>query len=49
MLKMFSAVKVAAAAMATVGGGLVFLGAAGMVAGARGCIDKNKNKKNLKN
>ena len=34
MLKMFSAVKVAAAAMAPVGGGLVFVGAAGLVDGA---------------
>ncbi len=34
MLKMFLAVKVAAAAMAPVGGGLVFVGAAGPVAGA---------------
>ena len=34
MLKMFLAVKVAAAAMAPVGGELVFVGAAGLVAGA---------------
>ncbi len=34
MLKMFLAVKVAAAAMAPVGGGLVIVGAVGLVAGA---------------
>ncbi len=34
MLKMFLAVKVAAPAMAPVGGGLVFVGAVGLVAGA---------------
>ena len=33
MLKMFSTVKVAAAAVTSVGGGLVFVGAAGLVAG----------------
>ncbi len=33
MLKMFLAVKVAAAAMAPVGGGLVFVGAAVLAAG----------------
>ena len=34
MLKMLLAVKVASAAMAPVGGGIVFVGAAGLVAGA---------------
>ncbi len=34
MLKMLLAVKVAAAAVTPVGGGLVFVGAAGMVDGA---------------
>ena len=34
MLKMFSAVKVAAAGATPVGGGLVFVGAAGLFAGA---------------
>jgi hypothetical protein len=34
MLKMFLAVKVAAAAVTVVGGGLVFVGAAGLVAGS---------------
>ncbi len=34
MLKMFLAVKVAASAVTPVGGGLVFVGAAGLFAGA---------------
>jgi len=34
MLKMILAVKVAAAAVTPAGGGLVFVGAAGLVAGA---------------
>ncbi len=34
MLKMFLAVKVAAAAVTPVGGGLVFVGVAGLVSGA---------------